>query len=90
VIKNSLIKPYYNILCDLIKHFDKINLSQLITLVTKSTIYSIIKKANVFERKSGNFYPPFLPQIDKRYRYTLVLDLDETLIHYIIVKQALP
>ena len=28
--------------------------------------------------------PPFLPKLDeKRYKYTLVLDLDETLVHYI-------
>ena len=27
--------------------------------------------------------PPFLPSLDKRYLYTLVLDLDETLVHYI-------
>ena len=27
--------------------------------------------------------PPFLPPLDKKYLYTLVLDLDETLVHYI-------
>lgn len=26
---------------------------------------------------------PYLPKISNRYEYTLVLDLDETLIHYI-------
>ena len=27
-------------------------------------------------------FPPFLPPINKKYKYTLVLDMDETLIHY--------
>ena len=28
--------------------------------------------------------PPFLPKLDdKKYKYTLVLDLDETLVHYV-------
>ena len=27
-------------------------------------------------------FPPFLPPINQRYKYTLVLDMDETLIHY--------
>jgi TFIIF-interacting CTD phosphatase-like protein len=31
--------------------------------------------------------PPFLPQIETNYIYTLVLDLDETLIHHFYVKQ---
>ena len=26
--------------------------------------------------------PPFLPQINQKYKYTLVLDMDETLVHY--------
>ena len=29
-----------------------------------------------------NYFPPFLPSINQKYKYTLVLGLDETLIHY--------
>ena len=28
---------------------------------------------------------PYLPEIDVKYQYTLVLDLDETLVHYFYV-----
>lgn len=30
--------------------------------------------------------PPFLPPMSSKYQYTLILDLDETLIHYVDVK----
>ena len=29
-----------------------------------------------------NDFPPFLPSINQKYKYTLVLDIDETLIHF--------
>jgi hypothetical protein len=29
--------------------------------------------------------PPYLPPIDKKYLFTLILDLDETLVHYVEV-----
>jgi predicted HAD superfamily phosphohydrolase YqeG len=32
-----------------------------------------------------NTSEPYLPEMEKRFKYTLVLDLDETLIHYIYV-----
>ena len=54
------------------------------------SFYSILK--NYLDLYFNNFIhlleknlvkPPFLPELDtKRYKYTLVLDLDETLVHY--------
>ena len=29
-----------------------------------------------------NYFPPFLPSINPKYKYTLVLDIDEALVHY--------
>ena len=48
---------------------------QLIKNLNKGLIGSSISN-NVTD------FPPFLPQINKKYKYTLVLDMDETLIHY--------
>jgi hypothetical protein len=47
LIKNSLIKQYYTILNDLLKNIDKVNLMNLITLVTKCTSYSILKRVTL-------------------------------------------
>ena len=33
-------------------------------------------------------FPPFLPEINKKYKYTLVLDMDETLIHYFFTNMS--
>ncbi len=33
-------------------------------------------------KKDNTAIPPYLPPINERYKYTLVLDLDETLVHY--------
>jgi len=32
--------------------------------------------------------PPYLPEIKDGYRYTLVLDLDETLVHYFMINES--
>ena len=57
---------------------------------SNSSFYPILK--NYLDLYFNNFTqileknlvkPPFLPELDtKRYKYTLVLDLDETLVHY--------
>ena len=48
---------------------------------------NLIKKANNGLKGSSitngvTDFPPFLPPINQKYKYTLVLDMDETLIHY--------
>ena len=52
-----------------------------------SSNIQLIKNANnglIGSSISNNVtdFPPFLPQINKKYKYTLVLDMDETLIHF--------
>jgi Dullard-like phosphatase family protein len=52
-----------------------------------SSNIALIKNANnglIGSSISNNItdFPPFLPPINQKYKYTLVLDMDETLIHY--------
>ena len=66
-------------------------ISEKLTEEKSSTFY--IKLKSYFDLYYTNFislleknkvYPPFLPEMDtKKYKYTLVLDLDETLVHYV-------
>ena len=62
---------------------DKVNISD-----NNKNIINSINKENInhtiFENQEGiKPEAPFLKPINKKYKYTLVLDLDETLIHYI-------
>ena len=66
-------------------------ISEKSTKEQNSTFYINLKKffdlyfnnfITLFEKNKVN--PPFLPKLDTtKYKYTLVLDLDETLVHYI-------
>ena len=50
-----------------LKHYFNLYFNNFISLLDKNKVY-----------------PPFLPKLDEtKYKYTLVLDLDETLVHYV-------
>ena len=71
---------------------EKINNNNISTISEDDSIFYTKLKA-CFNKYYKNFLilleknkakPPFLPKLDeKKYKYTLVLDLDETLVHYI-------
>ena len=91
-IKNEIyvnLNPAFNsILLMLIN----INNKSILTYINNSInviLYSILDKNNVnldnnkYEQIKINDSVPYLPPIDNKYKYTLVLDMDETLIHFV-------
>jgi hypothetical protein len=76
-------------LSDALKHLE-VGIPYVTTarLIINSIIYSILYKDN-YRRSTKEIkcqtIEPFLSPIDKKYQYTLVLDMDETLIHYVSV-----
>jgi CTD small phosphatase-like protein 2 len=68
-------------------------LNQFVSLFLDNIIYCELDdnrnralKMNINNIISTNSYVPFLPNIDKKFKYTLVLDMDETLIHFFFTK----
>jgi hypothetical protein len=76
-------------LSDCMKHIDMgIPYYTISNLIINSIVYSILYKDNyrrIIRDSRCQTYDPFLPPMDKKYQYTLVLDLDETLVHYVSV-----
>ena len=72
-IKNS---PSINYFLELIK-IDKIN------CYYEGKNNNTSEEENILLTNDSNLKPPYLKPISPKYKYTLVLDLDETLIHYI-------
>jgi hypothetical protein len=76
-------------LSDTLKHLDiGIPYASMANLIINTMMYSILYRDNyrrTTKESKCQTIEPFLPPIDKKYQYTLVLDLDETLIHYVPV-----
>jgi hypothetical protein len=76
-------------LSDTLKHIDIcVPYTTIMTSIIGTMIYSILYKDNyrrLIRENKCSTVEPFLPTIEKKYQYTLVLDLDETLIHYVPV-----
>ena len=87
-LKYSLIKPYGDALKQLIISIERKNLIQFSNIILKTLLFGEleINKNKLLTRpqliNSINNISPFLPPIDSKYKYTLVLDMDETLIHF--------
>ena len=88
-------KPINNIISDLIRNLDKVSINQLVTLIVDNILYGFLilhLQSTVLSNKQLMINPPsynslfqtpsipFLPTIQEA-SYTLVLDLDETLVH---------
>jgi hypothetical protein len=89
--KFNQLKPIHNIVYDLLKDYEKISFAGIERIICKNVLYGHLSPSsppkiikNVFSKDFKNIELNksfFLPPIENRYTYTLVLDLDETLIH---------
>lgn len=85
-------KPFHNAIFDILKDFEKYSVNNLANLILGNILFCHlennfnknrrkIKEDPIKDESNLNFLPP----IDNKYIYTLVLDLDETLIHFFYV-----
>ena len=87
-LKYSLIKPFGDALNQLIISIERKNLNQFSNIILNTLLFGELEvnRNKLLTRQmlinSINNIPPFLPPIDSKYKYTLVLDMDETLIHF--------
>ena len=91
---------FIKICLSLIDKIEEVKFTNFATLIIHNVLYCFLKDKRVLfllnqEIKSNNinndlnninYEPPYLPDIRSEFKYTVVLDLDETLIHYIDVK----
>ena len=100
LVKDLKTSPSINYLLDKanIKFTQKPNINNLITTLNKNKNMNLGKDKNkkisntkyiVTEaNQEGKIIPPFLGKKNPKYKYTLVLDLDETIVHYIKYKNS--
>ena len=100
LVKDLKTSPSINYLLDKanIKFTQKPNINNLITTLNKNKNMNLSKDKNkkisntkyiVTEaNQEGKIIPPFLGKKNPKYKYTLVLDLDETIVHYIKYKNS--
>jgi len=88
--------PLYNSTIDIVKQLDKFTYQKLYALIAETSLFYIMKKeestkkisdivvpSNPMALLTANLPTPFLPPVeDPNNTYTLVLDLDETLVHF--------
>ena len=71
----------------LLLSINRLNIFNFIKIITESIIISLITNESLYKSKCLlNYQNSILPPINPKYKYTLVLDLDETLVHAIIFK----
>lgn len=90
-LKNPIIKPFGDAIDQLIKEIEKPNnFNFFVNAMYNSILYcefptNRINFLNAIEDQGQSNTVPFLPPLTKKYKYTLVLDMDETIIHYFSV-----
>ena len=92
-IKNSEIRIFGDIINQMIASIDLKTLNQFVIIFLDCILFSELeenhnklKKANNDIINSINDFAPFLPELNPKYKYTLVLDMDETLVHFFFTK----
>ena len=94
IIKDLKLFPPINYLLEKanIKLEKKTNINNLIvsTIKRKNNKDIINKERNILTEinKEKEINPPFLPKKEPKYKYSLILDLDETIVHYIKYKNS--
>ena len=94
IIKDLKLFPPINYLLEKanIKLEKKTNINNLIvsTIKKKNNKDIINKERNILKEinKEKEINPPFLPKKEPKYKYSLILDLDETIVHYIKYKNS--
>ena len=94
IIKDLKLFPPINYLLEKanIKLEKKTNINNLIvsTIKKKNNKDIINKERNILTEinKEKEINPPFLPKKEPKYKYSLILDLDETIVHYIKFKNS--
>ena len=87
-LKYSLIKPFGDALNQLIISIERKSLTQYSKIILNTILFGELEvnKNKLLSRplliNSINTISPFLPPIDPKYKFTLILDMDETLIHF--------
>jgi Dullard-like phosphatase family protein len=98
-IKNSEIKIFGDVINQIIHSIDIKTLNQFVIIFLDSILYSeleqnhkkvesVINQNNIKNIICNDIKDsaPFLPNINPKYKYTLVLDMDETLVHFFFTK----
>ena len=94
IIKDLKLFPPINYLLEKanIKLEKKTNINNLIvsTIKKKNNKDIINEERNILTEvnKEKEINPPFLPKKEPKYKYSLILDLDETIVHYIKYKNS--
>ena len=87
-LKYSLIKPFGDALNQLIISIERKSLTQYSKIILNTILFGELEvnKNKLLSRplliNSINTISPFLPPIAPKYKFTLILDMDETLIHF--------
>jgi len=91
-IKNEIyanLNPAFNSISLMLININNKSILTYINNTINVILYSILDKnnnkldKNIYDRIKINDSVPYLPPIDNKYKYTLVLDMDETLIHFV-------
>lgn len=99
MLKYANLRPFYSVVLQLVKSIDKQTISYFANILVNHILYHIlweenknnnqftVRRSYMSDLKMNEYEDPFLPVMKKKYNYTLVLDLDETLIHYFMVRK---
>ena len=93
-IKNSDIKIFGDSLNQMINSIEIKPLNQFVIIFLDTLLYSELEENHKKVKTNNNNntiynikeFAPFLPNLNSKYKYTLVLDMDETLVHFFFTK----